>query len=156
MVKSAAQLGETYAPRIHVSQEGRLDIDGCDAAGLAKEFGTPLWVISEGTIRENYHRLRAAFERQYPNMRVVYASKANPEPAILRILKLEGALVDAVTMGHIQLILKAGYQPRDIVFNGNGKTLDELRWALANRIGFINVDSLEEMEAIARLQPRAA
>lgn len=131
---------------------GHLEIDGSDAVDLAAEFGTPLWAISAGRIRDNYRRLRDAFTRVYPESRIVYASKANPEPAVIRVLKLEGALVDAVTMGHIRLALAAGFEPGEIVFNGNSKTLDELRWAVANGMGYINVDSLEEMEALAALQ----
>ena len=68
----------------------------------------------------------------------------------------EGALVDAVTLGHLKLILRAGGTPDRIVFNGNSKTEEELRFALDRRIAVINVDSLEEMELIAALQPRTA
>lgn len=135
-----------------INSADHLEIDGCDTVELADRFGTPLWVLSESRIRDNLCRLRDAFCRVYPRTRVIYASKANPEPAILRIVKLEGALVDVVTLGHIRLALSAGYHPKEIVFNGNSKTLAELRWALEHGIGIINVDSLEEMEAIARLQ----
>jgi diaminopimelate decarboxylase len=135
---------------------GHPEVDGCDAVDLAHEFGTPLWVISAARIRENHRRLRDAFARAYPDARIVYASKANPEPAVLRVTRGEGSLVDAVTMGHLRLCLEAGYDPGDIVFNGNAKTHEELRFALERGIGVINADSLEEVEAIAALQPRDA
>jgi diaminopimelate decarboxylase len=131
---------------------GHLEVDGCDTVDLAREFGTPLWVISAARVRENYRRLRDAFTQTYPDTEVVYASKANPEPAVMRVTRREGALVDAVTMGHLRLCLAAGYEPKDIVFNGNSKTLDELRFALDHGIGYINADSVAEVEAIAALQ----
>ena len=131
---------------------GHLEVDGCDTVDLAQEFGTPLWVISANRIRENYRRLRDAFERAYPDSQIVYASKANPEPAVMRVTKHEGSLVDAVTMGHLRLCLAAGYEPHEIVFNGNSKTLDELRFAIDQGLGYINADSLAEVGAIAALQ----
>jgi len=153
---AAVALAQALGPYLGVDARGRLRIDGCDALELAERFGTPLWVISERTIRHNYRTLLEAFRTTYPDTRIVYASKANPELAILRILNLEGALVDAVTMGHIRLELRAGFRPEDIVFNGNNKTIEELRWALACGVGEINVDSLPEMRMLAELQPRTA
>lgn len=132
---------------------GHLEIDGCDAITLAEELGTPLWVVSERTIRHNARTLLAAFRAEYAPTRLVYASKANPEPAIIRIGWQEGGLVDVVTMGHVELAVAAGVPPSALVFNGNSKTLDELRWAAEHGMAFVNVDSLEEMEALARLAP---
>jgi diaminopimelate decarboxylase len=136
--------------------EGHLEIDGCDVVDLVAEHGAPLWVISEATIRANYRRLRDAFRRVYPATTVLYATKANPEPAIIRVALLEGAMVDAVTLGHMRLIERAGGRPEQIVFNGNSKTEAELRFALDGRIGVINVDSLAEMQLIAELAPTPA
>lgn len=132
---------------------GHLTIDGCDAVELASRFGTPLWVISETTIRANARRLHDAFVAVHPRTRVVYASKANPEPAVVRIAHDEGCWVDAVTMGHLRLLERAGVPAAHTVFNGNAKTGEELAWALAHGIGVINVDSPAELAAIARLQP---
>jgi len=134
----------------------RLTIDGCDAVELADRFGTPLWVVSETTIRGNARRLREAFTSVHPRTRIVYASKANPEPAIVRIAHDEGCWVDAVTMGHLRLLERAGVPTAHTVFNGNAKTDEELGWALAHGIGMINVDSAAELAAIARLQPTDA
>ena len=135
---------------------GHLEIDGCDVVELVERFGAPLWVISESTVRANYRRLRDAFRRVYEATDVLYATKANPQPAIIAAVLDEGALVDAVTLGHLKLILRAGGTPDRIVFNGNSKTEEELRFALDRRVAVINVDSLEEMELIAELQPRTA
>ena len=139
----------SFGPFLRANDAGHLEIDGCDALDLAREHGTPLWVVSESTIRENYRTLLEAFRAEYGQTRLVYASKANAEPAVTRIAWLEGALVDVVTMGHIELALAAGVPPSALVFNGNSKTLDELRWAADHGLAYVNVDSLDEMEALA-------
>lgn len=136
-----------------VNERGHLAIDGCDAVELAERFGTPLWVISERAIRDNVARLREAFARVHAATRVVYASKANPEPAIVRVATDAGAWVDGVTMGHLHLLERAGVPPSAIVLNGNAKTAEELRWALGRRIAYVNVDSPAEVQTLASLQP---
>ena len=146
----------TYGSYIGRDRTGALQIDGCEAEALAKEFGTPLWVISERTIRDNYRHLTAAFRKQYPSTEIAYASKANPQPAIIRLVGLEGGRVDAVTAGHIEMLLAGGLAPTDIIFNGNNKTLEELRWALQHGVHVINADSLEEVQLLAELQPPSA
>ena len=143
----------SFGPFLHANDAGHLEIDGCDTLDLAREYGTPLWVLSERTIRENARTLLHAFQAEYERTRLVYASKANPEPAVIRIAWLENALVDVVTMGHIELALAAGVPPSALVFNGNSKTLDELRWAAEHGMAYVNVDSLEEMEALAAVAP---
>lgn len=146
----------SLGPFIGANDEDLLEVDGCDAHALVTQFGSPLWVISENTVRQNYRELRDAFTRVYPRTQVVYASKANPEPALIQIALSEGALVDVVTLGHIALVGVAGCPPEAIVFNGNAKTVPELRWAIEHGVYTINVDSLEEMELLARMQPREA
>ena len=145
----------SFGPFMSANTVGHLEIDGCDALELAGEFGTPLWVVSESTIRHNYRSLLTAFTPEYERTRLVYASKANPEPAVVRIAWQEGALVDVVTMGHIELALAAGVAPAALVFNGNSKTLEELRWAAEHGMAYVNVDSLEELEALASLADEA-
>jgi diaminopimelate decarboxylase len=137
---------------IDATTEG-LSIGGLRAAELVERFGAPLWVIDEQRIRENVRRIRAAFRDVYGRTEVAYASKANPEPTILAIVRGEGTLVDAVTIGHLRLIESAGFPPSDVILNGNAKTTGELRWALDAGIRTINVDSIEELEEVVRLQP---
>ncbi len=146
----------SLGPFMAANDAGHLEIDGCDALDLAREHGTPLWVLSERTIRHNYRTLLDAFRAEYERTRLVYASKANPEPAVVRLAWLEGGLVDVVTMGHIELALAAGVPPSALVFNGNSKTLDELRWAAEQGIAYVNVDSLEELQALAGMLPDGA
>jgi diaminopimelate decarboxylase len=150
VASDTAPFGDT---QLCVDARGRLQMEGLDLHDLGDEYGLPLWVISEAAIRSNHQTLRDAFQKVWPNTKIVYASKANPQPSILRVVRDEGCLVDAVTMGHLRLAQAAGFTPGEIVFNGNAKTREELRWALEAGIGYINVDSCEEAEVIAHLQP---
>ena len=147
-------LAPTDATEAHlgINERGHLTVDGCDTVELVERFGAPRWVISEQAIRANVARLREAFTCIHANVRVVYASKANPEPAIIRVAHDAGAWVDAVTIGHLCLLERAGVPPSAIVLNGNAKTDEELRWALGHRIAYVNADSPAEVESLARLQ----
>jgi diaminopimelate decarboxylase len=139
-----------------VTERGHLSIDGCDTVELVERFGAPLWAISDRAIRTNVVRLAEAFGRAHPRTRVVYASKANPQPAVVRAAHEAGAWVDAVTMGHLVLLERAGIPPQHVVLNGNAKTEEELRWALDHGAAYVNADHVGEVATLARLQPLEA
>ncbi len=141
-------------PCLTLSPSGALAIDGCDVTEIVADHGAPVWIISNSTIRSNIDDIRRAFAHHDATVRVLYASKANPEPAVLQIVHEEGAGLDVVTAGHIDLALMAGFAPGDLVLNGNSKTYDELSWAITNGIGMINVDSLAELDALIELTAR--
>lgn len=134
-----------------INSRGHLTVEGQDTAELAQRFGTPLWVVSETTIRNNYKQIRDAFLNAYPNTQVAYASKANHSPAILRIVRQEGALVDVVTMTQLLSAKIAGVPFEKIIFNGNNKTEEELVYAVQNKVGMINVDSIDELRLLIEL-----
>src|SRR3972149_5339927 len=96
------------------ADKGVLYIDGVATLKLAEEFGTPLYVMSESRVKENYRRLNSVFSRKYRKTRIFYAAKANTGLSILRILKNEGANLDTVTTGEVFAALKAGF-PHDRV-----------------------------------------
>jgi diaminopimelate decarboxylase len=93
---------------------GYLYVDGVFVLDAARRFGTPLYLYSENQIR----RLAEAFSRQYPKTRILYAVKANTNLSILRVLREEGAEVDAVSPGEVHAALQAGYKPEQILFTG--------------------------------------
>lgn len=130
-----------------VSEGGRLLLDGVDAVELAEEYGTPLFVFSESQLRQNYRRFKASLGAAYPRSRIMYACKANPLLAILRVMRQEGAGIDVVSEGEQFLAHVAGFEPDDIVFNGNSKSPYEIALALSAGIT-MNVDSLDELSAI--------
>ena len=124
-------------------------IDGVAVDAMAAAIGTPCYVYSASAIRTAYGRLDAAFDG-YPHA-VHYALKANSSLEIVRLLHALGSGVDANSMGEVDLALRCGVPPGQILFTGVGKTSDELARAIALGLKAINVESPGELERLARL-----
>lgn len=136
-----------------IDHAGHLRLAGLDAAALARQFGTPLYVYDEATIRAQCRAFREAFAARWSNSAVAYAGKAYLSPALCRILQEEGMELDAVSLGEIGTARAAGYPAAKIHLHGNFKPDAELAAALDLGIGRIVVDSLDELarvEALAR------
>ena len=129
-------------------------IEGVRLIDLADRFGTPLYVTSEAQLRENYRRTYQAFASKYPRVTVLYANKANGNPAVRAILTQEGAGGDCFGLGELNLSLLAGTPPELLVLNGSNKGLDELRAAIERGVT-INVDHPDELETVAALAESA-
>jgi len=115
-------------------------------ADLAARFGTPLYVYSRQQLQANYRRVREAFDPLGAQVR--YSVKANSNGALLRLLREWAAGFDVVSGGELYRSLRAGADPRTIVFAGVGKTEAELRFAVAAGVGWINVEAREELAAL--------
>ena len=130
---------------------GHLTIGGCDAVDLVEEYGTPLYVLDEATLRSKCRQFRNAFGTRYANSEAVYASKAYINPALARIFADEGLGLDVVSGGELAVAM-AGEMPLDkVYFHGNNKTPDELDEAVAAGIGRIVVDSFHELDLLERI-----
>lgn len=127
-----------------------LYVDGVSATALAERFGTPLYVISEKRIRDNYNRLYKALSGNYQQIRIYYAAKANANLSVLEILGAEGAYVDAVSTGEVALALKAGFPAERILFTGTSVRNDELKFLVDSNVT-INVDSLSQLDRLLRI-----
>lgn len=126
---------------------GVLYIDGVSSLELAEKFDTPLYVLAERRIRENYRRLYGALKRQFDKVKIYYSAKANTSLAVLKILESEGACLDAVSPGEVFLALKSGFTPDRILFTGTGVRNDELRFLVDSGVT-INVDSLSQLRRL--------
>jgi diaminopimelate decarboxylase len=135
---------------IRVDDSGALFIEDRRAAELAEEFGTPLYVTSENQIRVNARRMRDAFEKRWRDVTLLYATKANYNLAIRRILVEEGVGGDCFGPGELRLSLLAGVSPERLVMNGSNKQPEELRDAIEAGVT-INADDAGELELIARI-----
>jgi diaminopimelate decarboxylase len=123
-------------------KNGVLTIDGSDTTELAKNYGTPLYVMSESCIRKNCKKYKSAIDKYYDGKGLaLYASKAFSAVGIYKIAKEEGLGVDVVSGGELYTALKAGFPVTKIYFHGNNKTDDELRMAIENNVGHIVVDN---------------
>jgi diaminopimelate decarboxylase len=132
--------------------EGALLVAGVPVEEIARRAGTPAYVYNAEAIRSAYASLRVALDGLAPlESRIHYAVKANGALAVLRVLRDLGAGCDIVSEGELRRALAAGFPPERIVFSGVGKTAAELREACAAGIGQINVESLEELDALGRI-----
>jgi diaminopimelate decarboxylase len=137
------------------AEDGWLHCEDWSIQDLGEEFGLPLWVTSAAQIRRNASVLSDALRARYENSEVIYASKANPQPALFALMSEIGLGVDVVTMGHIRLAIAGHIRPEQVIFNGNAKTLSELAWAIQNRVRCINIDSLPEFHRIIHVASTA-
>ena len=129
--------------------ERGLVCDGVSVHSIVERVGTPAYIYSARAIREAYRAIDAAFEG-YPHA-IHYALKANSTLAIARLLRSLGSRADANSGGEIEVAMRAGFQPRDIVFTGVGKTRDELEYAIAHDVGTINAESAGELDRVAEI-----
>lgn len=140
----------------HRSQ-AELVCDHVPLSAIAADVGTPVYVYSAAAIRERYRALDEAFGG-YPH-RVHYALKANSTLALVRLLRELGSAVDANSIWEVDVAKRAGFEPRDMVFTGVGKSRLELERAVPMGLRAINVESageLERIEAIAAAEHRVA
>lgn len=132
-----------------VNEQGHLTIGGCDTVELAKEYGTPLYVLDESGVRAACTSYRQSIERFYQGKGMVcYASKAFCCKEICRIMDSEQMGLDVVSEGELYTALQAGFPPERICFHGNNKTDHELRYALESNIGLFIVDNVYELERL--------
>ncbi|HOJ35527.1 MAG TPA: diaminopimelate decarboxylase [Clostridiales bacterium] len=136
---------------LNVNEKGHLTIGGCDTVELANQFGTPLIVYNEETIRKNCREFVSSINEHYEGKGLVYyASKAFSCLEMCRICKSEGLGLDVVSGGELYTALKADFPPEKICFHGNNKTDSEICEALDAGVGRIIVDNIEELRKIGR------
>ncbi len=126
-----------------------LHIETFPATDLAVKYGTPLYVYSKDQITARFKNLKDAF-RGIPNLKLLYALKANSNIEILKHIRTLGAGADTVSAGEIFLALKSGFPPELISFAGVGKTDKDINFALMRNIGTFIVESTEELRAISK------
>ena len=137
---------------LQVNEKGHLQIGGADTLQLAKEFGTPLYVMDEQYIRDMCRVYRDAIEREYDgNGLVLYASKAFSCLAIYKIAAQEQVGVDVVSGGELYTALRAGFPAGRIYMHGNNKQRSELVYAVESGVGTIVVDALSEIDMLDEL-----
>jgi diaminopimelate decarboxylase len=135
-------------------REGRLHIDGVDAATLSREHGTPLFVFSENRIRHSIARITRGAELIDRPLKVCYAAKAMSTIAILKLIRDIGIDIEVNSGGELWKALEAGFRGDQIIFNGTSKEIWELEMAIANELYAIQVDSLYELSLIAETAER--
>ncbi|HEV2980469.1 MAG TPA: diaminopimelate decarboxylase, partial [Solirubrobacteraceae bacterium] len=149
---TATSLSDVFPLGSRINERGRLEVGGCDAIELAREFGTPAYVVAEEDLRSRAQAfLAAARQAGHGDLHVVFASKAFPCTAVLSLFAREGLWCDVASGGELQLALRAGFAPERIVLHGNAKSEAELRMALRHRVGLVVIDNFDEIDCLARL-----
>ncbi len=130
-----------------INRAGNISIGGCDLVELAQKYKTPLYIMDEETLRGMAHQYKEAFSK-YKNTKMMFASKALMTSAIAKILHEEGFGFDVVSGGEIYTVKNAGVSLENATFNGNNKSVDEIKMAISEKIGRISVDNFYELEIL--------
>ena len=134
---------------ITVGQNGHLYFAGQDTVELAKQYGTPLYLMDEDKIRESCRVYTEAFKKHFgENARPLYASKANCFKRIYEIMREENMGIDVVSSGEMYTAIQAGYDLSRAYFHSNNKTDADIAYGMDNGIGYFVADNVEEIKAI--------
>ena len=146
-----SHLTHVFPDTTDTNAAGHLTLGGCDALDLVEQYGTPLYVLDEVTLRARCRQFADAFAARYPNSKAVYASKAYINPALARIVAEEGLGLDVVSGGELAVAVAGDVPLGHVYFHGNNKTPAELEEAVAAGIGRIVVDSFHELDLLERI-----
>lgn len=131
-----------------INDKGHLEIGGCDVTDLARQFGTPLYIVDEDLVRGRAREYVEAFKASGLKFQVAYASKAFSVMAMCAIAEQEGLSLDVVSDGELYTALQAGFPAARIHFHGNNKTPEEIEMALDAGIGCFVVDNFDELHLL--------
>ena len=134
--------------------DGALVTGGMSVHDIARQVGTPVFVVDELDFRTRAARFREAFSRAFADLSgadVYYAGKAFLSTAVARWMEEEGLGLDVCTGGELAVALRAGFPTERIAMHGNNKSVSEIRRALEAGVGRIVVDSLDEIDLVASI-----
>ncbi len=151
MTATGSQLSHVLPRGSRVNEAGRLEVGGCDAVELAREFGTPAYVVAEEDLRHRAREFNEALSARHEDFDVLFASKAFPCTAVYEVLAQEGLACDVASGGELHLALRGGFEPARIYFHGNAKSETELNEAINARVGHIVLDSYDEFDRLERI-----
>ncbi|MDX2216347.1 MAG: diaminopimelate decarboxylase [Oculatellaceae cyanobacterium bins.114] len=135
-----------------VNAQNHLEIGGCDVVGLVHQFGSPLYILDEATLRQACRQYRDALKQYYPGESlVIYASKAWNCLAVCAIVASEGLGIDIVSGGELYTAVQAGVAANQLYLHGNNKSVEELQSAIAFGITIV-VDNWYELKTLAAMQ----
>lgn len=135
----------------NVNDQSHLVIGGCDTVALAAEFGTPLYLFDEFSLRHKCAEFKAEFGQRYADTTVIYACKAFINKVLLLLLKQEGLGLDVVSGGELGIAHSVAFPLDKVYFHGNNKSAEEISLALEWGVGRIVVDNFYELEMLGRI-----
>ncbi|MDB9986672.1 diaminopimelate decarboxylase [Candidatus Pelagibacter sp.] len=126
-----------------------LTIEKVKAQDIAKKFGTPIYCYSYKQLKDNINTFKKSFKSFSPL--ICFAIKSNTNVGLIREIKKFGLGADVVSIGELMMAIKAGINPKKIVFSGVGKTSNEISYAIDKKILLINAESKSEINEIERI-----
>ena len=124
-------------------------VERAKVENLAKKFGTPLYCYSYKRLKENINNFKKSFKSFSPL--ICFAVKSNTNIILVKEIRKLGLGVDVVSIGELMTALKAGMDPKKIVFSGVGKTSAEISYAIDKKILLINAESKSEIIEIEKI-----
>ena len=149
------QLSPAWPLGARITDGGRIEVGGCDLADLARQVGTPAYVVAEDDLRARARAFVEAFRARTDRFDVHFASKAFPCTAVYRVLAEEGIGCDVAGAGELMSALKGGFDPQKVLVHGNAKSIAELELCVDTGVGLIVVDNLDELGRLSAVLERA-
>jgi diaminopimelate decarboxylase len=147
----AQQLSHVFPLGSRINAAGHLEVGGCDTVELAREFGTPAFVVAEDDLRARARAFVEALRARHDDFDVLFASKAFPCTAVYRVLAEEGLSCDVASGGELSLALRGGFDPARIYLHGNAKSLAELNAAIDAGVGHVVLDGFADIDRLERI-----
>jgi diaminopimelate decarboxylase len=149
---TGTSLSHVFPLGSRLNERGHVEVGGCDTIELAREFGTPAYVVAEDDLRARARAfVHAGRDAGQEDFGVVFASKAFPCTAVLSLFAEEDLWCDVASGGELHLAMNAGFVPERILMHGNAKSEAELTFALEQGIGLIVIDNFDEIDRLERL-----
>ena len=146
--QSLEKLNHIFPEKTGINKKGNLEISGFDVSELTSEYGSPLYIYDEKTIRSSARSFLNEFKSRYEKMHVSYSSKAFTNPALVKILNEENLGIDVVSGGELEVLIRSEFPMEKTNFHGNNKSEYELNKAVNNNIGLITIDSFYELDIL--------
>ena len=131
-----------------INAAGHFTVAGHDATLLAREYGTPLYVLDEDKMRAMCRRYTECAAKYFKKAKILFASKALSFKGVYQIADSEGLYSDTVSAGEIYTALSAGFPAEKIYFHGNNKTREDIEYAVTSGVGFFIADNAPELDTI--------
>ena len=127
----------------------KLTLEKVSIQNIAEKYSTPTYCYSYNQLKKNVYNFKKNFNSFNPL--ICFAVKSNTNLNLIKEIKKLGLGADVVSIGELMIALKAGINPKKIVFSGVGKTSNEIRYAIDKKILLINAESISEIKEIARI-----
>ena len=140
-----------FPKTVDVNSRSHLTLGGCDVTELAEEFGTPLYVFDEVTLRDMCRSFVTEFQVRHARTTVIYACKAFVNVPLAQLLEEEGLGLDVVSGGELAVARRIEFPADKVYFHGNNKSREELEMALDYGIGRVVVDNFHELSLLGEI-----